>query len=139
MSIADLDNVGADNIDDLHHIAKAPETADCFLCGQRLDRIAVYWEGGKRCEQRILLHGDCAQELALRLAEDGHKARLIEKGRSIYVGVVPFLRPVEIPKLPPTGVVRRARRPRARTADAAPRIAERPAHHRRLGRLRDAI
>ena len=135
MSIADLDNVGADNIDDLHHIAKAPETADCFLCGQRLDRIAVYWEGGKRCEQRILLHGDCAQELALRLAEDGHKARLIEKGRSIYVGVVPSLRPVEIPQAALAGAMRRARHPSARTPDATPRNSRRVAPQAPLGEL----
>jgi hypothetical protein len=135
MSIADLDNVCADNIDDLYHIAKAPETADCFLCGQLLDSIAVYWEGGERCEQRILLHADCAQELALRLIEDGHKARLIEKGRSVYVGVVPSLRPVEIPQDALAGAMRQARWRSARTPDATPRNSRRVAPQPPVGEL----
>jgi hypothetical protein len=127
MSIADLDNVKLDNADDLYHIAEAAGTTACFLCGQRLDRVAVYWEGGARFEQRILLHGDCAQKLALRLVEDGHKARLIEKGRSLYVGVVPSLRPVEVPQLRFIGIARPGRRHSARPAAAARRIAEHPA------------
>jgi hypothetical protein len=135
MSIADLDNVGGDNVADLYHIAKAPRTAHCFLCAQRLDRIAVYWEGGERFEQQILLHADCAQKLALRLVEDGHKAGLIEKGRSIYVGVVPSLRPVEIPQARLVGITQGARSRRASTAGGTLRTAAPCPRQSRLGKL----
>lgn len=50
----------------------APRQTECFYCREEIDGPAVFWKAG----EDLVLHPDCAQQLAVHLIADSREAQL---------------------------------------------------------------
>ena len=68
----------------------------CFLCAGELDGLVIQWQGFQCAHNppnpHLLLHSQCAVDLALHLIRDAGNAHLIEKGSCANAGVPQHLR-----------------------------------------------
>ena len=51
----------------------APASKTCFYCGQEVEGVGVFWVG---CGDDLVLHPNCAEELAVHLITDAREALL---------------------------------------------------------------
>ncbi|TAK32628.1 MAG: hypothetical protein EPO21_14860 [Chloroflexota bacterium] len=50
----------------------APKNLDCFYCGKQIGGLAVFWKS----QETLVLHPDCASQLAVHLIADSREAQL---------------------------------------------------------------
>jgi hypothetical protein len=95
MTVADLDNMGVDNSDDLWHPIQRLACDVCPLCGVKLDKVFVYLATLDPLTKQhgLGFHPKCAQHVGQLFIKDGIIGDMIQRRHDPgVIGVVPSLR-----------------------------------------------